>query len=113
MSRFRFHTISLCTGGACCLAFMSISLCANETRPAPSMSVRMVAQKTAKKTTGKTSPKPQSPVTANGKVRTKAEIEALITKEGKTPPDWFDATPLDYPKSLNLDWPKVTGGWNN
>ncbi|MDB5389682.1 MAG: hypothetical protein JWM11_5328, partial [Planctomycetaceae bacterium] len=45
--------------------------------------------------------------------RTKDEIDALITKVGKAPPPWFDSTPLEYPKTLKLDWPKEPGGWNN
>lgn len=49
-----------------------------------------------------------------GSTRTKAEVQALIDRVGKTPPDWYDATPLDYPKSLDLSWPvKPEGSWNN
>ena len=36
--------------------------------------------------------------------KTKAEIQALVKKVGGTPPDWFQATPLNYPKSLDLTW---------
>ena len=36
--------------------------------------------------------------------KTKAEIQALIKRIGATPPDWFQATPLNYPKSLDLTW---------
>ena len=36
--------------------------------------------------------------------KTKAEIQALIKKIGATPPDWFQATPLNYPKTLDLTW---------
>jgi uncharacterized protein with FMN-binding domain len=36
--------------------------------------------------------------------RTKAEVEALIEKMGRTPPDWWDSVPLNYPKSLDLAW---------
>lgn len=38
------------------------------------------------------------------KPKTKAEVLALIKKIGATPPDWFAATPLNYPKSLDLTW---------
>jgi len=44
--------------------------------------------------------------------RTAAEVRALIQKVGPTPPDWFDSTPLNYPKTLDLSWPKPTGAWN-
>ena len=46
--------------------------------------------------------------------RTKAEIEALIDEQGRTPPDWFEATPLSYPPTLDLSFPKkAPEGWNN
>ena len=47
-------------------------------------------------------------------LRTKSEVDALINEMGRTPPDWFEATPLNYPQSLDLDWPEKPGqGWNN
>ena len=47
--------------------------------------------------------------------RTKAEIEALIDGVGKTPPDWFDSVNLEYPRSLDLNWPErpPTMQWDN
>jgi len=50
-----------------------------------------------------------------GKLRTRAQVTELINTVGRTPPDWFDATPLDYPKTLELDWPlkPPKKGWNN
>ena len=49
-----------------------------------------------------------------GVVRTRAEVEALIDKLGRTPPDWWDSVPLDFPKSLDLSWPEpAPQGWNN
>ncbi len=45
---------------------------------------------------------------------TKADLDQLINKLGKAPPDWFQATKLNYPQSLDLNWPeKPEGGWNN
>jgi uncharacterized protein with FMN-binding domain len=38
------------------------------------------------------------------KERPKAEVVATIKKVGATPPDWFAATPLNYPKTLDLGW---------
>ncbi|MSU20220.1 MAG: FMN-binding protein [Pedosphaera sp.] len=40
--------------------------------------------------------------------RTAAAVESLIQKMGRTAPDWFDATPLEYPETLNLTWPEPT-----
>jgi uncharacterized protein with FMN-binding domain len=44
------------------------------------------------------------------KPKTKAEVQALIRKVGSTPPDWFAATPLNYPKALDLKWPDPPQG---
>src|SRR5262245_9104490 len=45
---------------------------------------------------------------------TRVELDAMIDRLGKTPPDWFKSTPLNYPPSLDLDWPmQPQGGWNN
>ena len=38
--------------------------------------------------------------------KSKAEIEALIDRVGKTPPQWYDSVKLDYPRSLDLNWPQ-------
>jgi uncharacterized protein with FMN-binding domain len=56
-----------------------------------------------------------SPQAAGKTTRTRAEVEELINRLGRTPPDWFAATPLNYPKSLDLSWPirAPEGGWNN
>ena len=43
-------------------------------------------------------------------VRTKSEVEALIQKEGPTPPDWWEATPLNFPKTLDLTMPPPPKG---
>lgn len=46
--------------------------------------------------------------------RSAAEIEKLIDQQGRTPPDWFEATPVDYPPSLDLSWPEpAPGPWDN
>ena len=39
-----------------------------------------------------------------------AEVRALIKKIGATPPDWFQATPLRYPKTLDFSWKENPGG---
>ncbi len=48
-------------------------------------------------------------------VRTRAQLDALIDREGKAPPAWFKETPLNYPQTLDLSWPEgpPAGGWNN
>lgn len=51
---------------------------------------------------------------ADGPQRSKAEIEALIDKVGREPPEWFEATAVNTPASLDLTWPEpAPGGWNN
>lgn len=48
------------------------------------------------------------------KDKSKAEVQALIKKVGVTPPDWFAATPLNYPKSIDLTWkdPPQGAAWD-
>lgn len=47
-------------------------------------------------------------------IRTRPEVDALITELGRKPPDWYEQTPLNYPQSLDLTWPaKPPEGWNN
>jgi len=56
----------------------------------------------------------KKPRAVAGAVRSRAEIEDAIDEMGRTPPDWWDATPLNYPKTLDLTWPeKPQGDWNN
>ena len=58
------------------------------------------------------SPTSVSPAEA-GKQRTRADVKALIAELGRTPPDWWDSVPLNYPPSLDLAWPeKPPGKWN-
>lgn len=38
-----------------------------------------------------------------------AEVRDLINKVGATPPEWFQATPLRYPKTLDLSWKETPG----
>ncbi len=48
-------------------------------------------------------------------VRSKHEVDELIDRVGSTMPDWYDATDLDYPQSLDLSWPlkPPEKPWNN
>jgi hypothetical protein len=49
-----------------------------------------------------------------GSPRGRAGVQALIDEVGSTPPEWYDATPLNYPQTLDLSWPKKPSGeWNN
>ncbi|MHC4400779.1 MAG: SHD1 domain-containing protein [Planctomycetota bacterium] len=48
-----------------------------------------------------------------GARRSRAEIEALIDRIGRTPPDWWDSVPLNYPNTLDLNWPMpAPNPWN-
>jgi uncharacterized protein with FMN-binding domain len=44
--------------------------------------------------------------------RTKAEVDKLIEEAGKTPPAWWNDTPLVAPPELDLTW-KQYKPWNN
>jgi uncharacterized protein with FMN-binding domain len=44
------------------------------------------------------------------KSKSRAEVLAMIKKEGSTPPDWFAATPLNFPKTLDLGWSQPPPG---
>lgn len=55
----------------------------------------------------------QSPSASKPITRTRAEVESLIEKVGKTPPDWWESVPLNYPPTLDLDWPlRAEGPWD-
>ncbi len=43
--------------------------------------------------------------------RSVAELDALISKAGSTPPDWWDSVALAYPKSLDLAGTNPARGW--
>ena len=46
--------------------------------------------------------------------RTEKQVRRLIKDVGSTPPDWITTTPLEYPPSLDMNWPKPPPkGWNN
>ena len=46
--------------------------------------------------------------------RSRKEVEDLIKQTGSTPPDWLEETPLNFPQTLDLDFPaKPVGAWNN
>ena len=53
-------------------------------------------------------------VPSAGSRRTGAAIDALVDKMGRTPPDWWDSVPLEYPSTLDLSWPQPPPkGWNS
>ncbi|MBT5709149.1 MAG: FMN-binding protein [Verrucomicrobia bacterium] len=61
----------------------------------------------------KSQPVSSSP-TATSITRTEKEIRELIQELGSTPPDWIATTPIEYPPTLDLNWPKPPQkGWNN
>lgn len=45
----------------------------------------------------------------NAADKSEAEVRALIKRIGPTPPDWFQATPLRYPKTLDMSWKETPG----
>ncbi|MHB1037834.1 MAG: FMN-binding protein [Pirellulales bacterium] len=63
----------------------------------------------------KTGAKRAASTTAQPKrvLRTRAEVDALINKVGRTAPDWWNSVPLEYPKTLDLSWSKADKEWNN
>lgn len=47
-------------------------------------------------------------------IRSKTEVERLIKDAGATLPDWYQSTALNYPDTLDLQWPlKPEGPWNS
>lgn len=47
-------------------------------------------------------------------IRSKTEVERLIKDAGANLPDWYQSTALDYPDTLDLQWPlKPQGSWNS
>lgn len=55
------------------------------------------------------------PAAGSSTTRTPDEVAAVIAEAGKNPPDWFEKTKLNYPKSLDLSWPikPPTKGWQS
>ena len=47
--------------------------------------------------------------------RPQDEVQRIITAAGSNPPDWFETTQLNYPKTLDLSWPlkPPTKGWHS
>ena len=43
-----------------------------------------------------------APPAAGRTTRTPAEVNQLIDQTGRTPPDWWDSVPLNYPRTLDL-----------
>lgn len=56
-----------------------------------------------------------TPSRSQGNVRSESEVQAIIDAAGANPPEWFDSTPLNYPKTLDLSWPlkPPTKGWKS
>ena len=46
--------------------------------------------------------------------RSRADVLTEIDRMGKLEPDWFKATPVNYPRTLDLSWPMPPPkGWNS
>jgi len=81
----------------------------NEKVDTPTTPVRRPTTPAASTPSGNSStPRP----TTSG--RAASDINAAIADAGRTLPDWFESTRLDFPPGLDLSWPeKPPGGWNN
>ncbi len=56
---------------------------------------------------------PEPPEGQDGR-RGRPEVMELIDAAGRRPPDWYDSTPLEYPETLDLNWPEpAPKPWNN
>ena len=49
---------------------------------------------------------PNAPADSGGTRRSSTDLDARIEQMGRTPPDWFESTPLEYPDTLDLSWPE-------
>ncbi|MCA8987458.1 MAG: FMN-binding protein [Planctomycetaceae bacterium] len=57
---------------------------------------------------------PSSPANSSVPTRSRKEVLDLINSIGRTPPEWFDSTQLNYPDTLDLSWPQPPPQpWNN
>jgi uncharacterized protein with FMN-binding domain len=67
---------------------------------------RVVNEKAAKAGPEKSSKAPDPALAKVGAAsgRSKTEVLAFIKKSASAPPDWFAATPLNFPKTLDLSW---------
>jgi hypothetical protein len=58
--------------------------------------------------------RPKQRQTGHRVQRTRAEVLKIIDEMGRKAPDWYESTPLNYPKTLDLKWPlPPPKGWNN
>ena len=59
-------------------------------------------------------PSATRPATQPAKPVTQTDIDAIIEKAGKTPPEWWNSVKLNYPATLDLTWPTPPRGtpWN-
>ncbi|MDP6047223.1 MAG: FMN-binding protein [Phycisphaerae bacterium] len=55
--------------------------------------------------------KPPTPITSTPRRMSSSAIKALVIREGKKLPDWWDSVKLDYPKSLDLAGTRRAKGW--
>ncbi len=57
---------------------------------------------------------PGTATAAGPPTRTAAEVKALIDHTGPSDPDWLPRTRLNFPRTLDLDWPEpAPKPWNN
>ena len=55
---------------------------------------------------------PANPDSGERVERSPREVFEIIERIGKTAPDWLESTPLEYPSTLDLSFPKDVDGWD-
>jgi uncharacterized protein with FMN-binding domain len=53
-----------------------------------------------------------TPAGKTGSTRSETEILRAISTSGVSPPSWLASTRLNYPQTLDLNWPRPSGKWN-
>lgn len=81
----------------------------NYVRKYPFAQIRSITQKGAKRSFG------AAASSANpGTIRSEEDINQMIATIGASPPSWLASTKLNYPRTMDLDWPMpAPKPWNN
>ncbi len=82
----------------------------NYVRTYPFANIRSITQNGKQRVLGNA----PAPVSAGKTVRSEGEINQLIATVGASEPSWLASTRLNYPASMDLNWPMpAPEGWNN
>ena len=86
----------------------------NQRRRYPYSRVHVVVWNKKRYVVSKKSQPPSSETNKIQITRTEKQVRERIQGLGSTPPDWIATTPVEYPPTLDLNWPKPPPkGWNN